>query len=143
MPRFIRGGRGLWRNVNKSSKNGYSLGLSAIIGILLFIIDIAFFIAACCVGDFTLIFIFGMIAIIFIIGVIKGIKEVKLNREIATLNDGNSTTNQTALQISEEELFIQKNENKILKLSDELYFLIKKYASDRYPVRYTPKGYRL
>lgn len=143
MPRFIRGGRGLWRNVNKSSKNGYSLGLNAIIGILLFIIDIAFFIAACCVGDFALMFIFGMIASIFIIGVIKGIKEAKLNREISKLNNCNSTTNQTTLQISEEELFIQKNENKILKLSDELYFLIKKYASDRYPVKYTRKEYRL
>ena len=132
----------MWRKVQSSKGEGYSVLLSAIIFLLLFIVDIMFFIVACCVQYVPLIFIFGVIAIIFIAGLVQGIRGIKAGAT-KMLNKSDSAINQTSTAITEEEQFIKSNKEKILKFSDELYFLIKKYALNRYSVKWKPREYRL
>ena len=78
MPRFIRGGRGAWRKIQRSHHGSANLGCGgAILAIFLFVVDIILFVIACSVGYFPLIFIFGAIGIMFIAGIYQGIKETK------------------------------------------------------------------
>ena len=78
MPRFVRGGRGAWRKIQGSHHGGTNVGCGgAILVIFLFVTDIVLFVVACSVGYFPLIFIFGAIGIIFIVGIYQVIKELK------------------------------------------------------------------
>lgn len=146
MPRFIRGGRGAWRKIQGSHHGGTNVGCGgAILVIFLFVADIVLFVIACSVGYFPLIFIFGAIGIIFIVGIYQGIKELKKEKNTQATDETTKTNRQLFLTEDKEahkmDSFSLKKENiqkvksslpYILQLTEKYYPAIKKYVETRY-----------